>query len=63
MDAVLANPPEGIDPAFLLAVHYRRALILESLDRFDEALADYVAIYEAAPESAWGMLAALHIIF
>jgi hypothetical protein len=28
--------------------------------RTDEALAEYVTIYDAAPESAWGMLAALH---
>ena len=40
---------------------YRRALALEALDRPDEALMEYVAIYEAAPQSAWGMLAALHI--
>ncbi|MBZ0276676.1 MAG: hypothetical protein K8I60_11050 [Anaerolineae bacterium] len=40
---------------------YWRALALEALNRPDEALAEYVAIYEAAPESAWGMLAALHI--
>ena len=42
------------------ALRYRRALALESLGRADEALAEYVAIYEAAPNSAWGMLAALH---
>jgi hypothetical protein len=39
---------------------YYYALALESLDRPDEALATYVAIYEDTPESAWGMLAALH---
>lgn len=43
-----------------LALPYRRALALESLGRADEALAEYVAIYEAAPNSAWEMLAALH---
>jgi tetratricopeptide (TPR) repeat protein len=45
---------------FQFAVRYRRALALETLGRRDEALAAYVAIYEDAPESAWGMLAALH---
>lgn len=40
--------------------HYFRALALEALDRPDEALAAYIAIYESAPDSAWGRLAALH---
>ena len=31
------------------------------LDRPDEALTEYVSIYEAMPDSAWGMLAALHL--
>ena len=59
-DATLANPPEDAEPLFLTAIHYYRALTLEELDRSEEALAEYVAIYEGAPESAWGMLAALH---
>lgn len=42
-------------------IHYYRALALEKLNRPDEALAEYIAIYEAAPDSAWGMLAALHL--
>ncbi len=45
---------------FEFAVGYRRALALEALGRGDEALAEYVAIHEAVPESAWGILAALH---
>jgi hypothetical protein len=44
----------------LMVFRYYRALALEALDRPDEALAEYVAIYESVPESAWGMLAALH---
>jgi hypothetical protein len=44
-----------------LGDHYLRALALEALGRDDEALAEYVTIYEAAPESAWGMLARLHL--
>jgi hypothetical protein len=35
-------------------------LTLELMGEFDDALAEYVTIYDAAPESAWGMLAALH---
>jgi hypothetical protein len=42
-------------------LQYYRAQALEMLDRPDEALAEYVAIYEAAPDSAWGMLATLHL--
>lgn len=61
LDAVLAEPPEFADSHFLVRVHYYRALALEALNRPDEALAEYVAIYEAAPESAWGQLAALHL--
>ena len=41
--------------------HYYYAMTLEALNRPDEALVEYVEIYEAAPESAWGMLAALHL--
>lgn len=61
IDSVLAHPPEFADENFLQAVHYSRGLALESLNRLDEALNEYVAIYEAAPASAWGMLAALHL--
>jgi hypothetical protein len=39
---------------------YYYALALESLGRRDEAVAEYAAIYADAPESAWGVLAALH---
>ena len=46
---------------YALQLRYWRALALEALNRPDEALAEYIAIYEAAPESAWGMLAALHL--
>lgn len=39
---------------------YWRALTYEFMGRTDDALAEYIAIYEAMPNSAWGMLAALH---
>ncbi|MEQ8671820.1 MAG: hypothetical protein RLP44_05090 [Aggregatilineales bacterium] len=52
--------PEALYADYSPYLAYWRALALESLNRPDEALAEYVAIYEAAPESAWGMLAALH---
>lgn len=45
----------------LLYCRYVTALALEDLGRPDEALAEYVAIYEAAPETGWGMLAGLHL--
>jgi hypothetical protein len=44
----------------VLELQYRRALVLEQLGREDEAAAAYAAIYEAAPASSLGMLAALH---
>jgi hypothetical protein len=47
------------DPV-LLRWRYLAALAFEALDRPAEALAEYIAIYEAAPVSAWGTLAALH---
>jgi len=40
---------------------YYRALALEALNRPDEALAEYIEIFQAAPESVWGQLAALHL--
>ncbi|MBZ0310371.1 MAG: hypothetical protein K8I82_30195 [Anaerolineae bacterium] len=52
------NAPYMTNPFHL---QYWKALILQAANRPDEALAEYVTIYEAAPESAWGMLAALHI--
>jgi tetratricopeptide (TPR) repeat protein len=48
------------NPESLYMYQYKRAFILEALNRPNEALAEYVAIYEAAPESAWGQIAALH---
>jgi len=59
-DLALTNA-SGQEESLALAFRYYRALALEALERPDEALAEYVAIYEAAPESAWGMLANLHI--
>lgn len=60
IDALRAQPPDFADENFFMAMSYHRARALESLNRLDEALAEYVAIYDTAPESAWGMLAALH---
>jgi tetratricopeptide (TPR) repeat protein len=57
IDSLLASPETENDA---LQLTYWRALTLELMRRTDEALAEYVTIYDAAPESAWGMLAALH---
>ncbi len=59
-DLVTAHP-DCLTATQLQEFQYLRALALEALDRPDEALAEYVAIYAAAPESAWGQLAWLHI--
>jgi hypothetical protein len=53
-----ASSSSSIDP---LSIRYIRAFALEELNRLDEALTEYVSIYEAAPESAWGRLARLHL--
>jgi hypothetical protein len=45
----------------LLPLQYLGAMAYEALNRPDEALAQYVSIYEAAPESSWGQLAAVHL--
>ncbi len=65
--AALVILEDGLDhrhpdalPILVNGVRYWRALALEALDRPDDALAEYVAIYAAAPESAWGHLARLH---
>ena len=52
--------PDISDPV-LLRWRYLAALTLEVLDRPAEALAEYIAIYEAAPDSVWGTLASLHV--
>jgi tetratricopeptide (TPR) repeat protein len=57
IDTMLASP-ETENYAPQLA--YWRALTLELMGRTDDALAEYIALYESAPDSAWGMLAALH---
>jgi tetratricopeptide (TPR) repeat protein len=61
IDVVLTTPQENTSPHFVTAFNYYRALALEALGRDGEALDEYIAIYEVAPESAWGMLAALHL--
>ncbi len=48
-------------PFVLGGLTYYRALALESLGRDEEALAEYVALYEGDPESPWHILAGLHL--
>ena len=61
----LDNLAENIDPSVdiisINGIRYYRALAYEYSNRPDEALAEYITIYESAPESAWGMLARLHL--
>jgi hypothetical protein len=52
---------ESDDTLGLAQLHYIAAISFEALNRPDDALAQYVAIYEAAPDSSWGILAALHL--
>lgn len=60
VDSVLVHPPADVSHNFLMAFRYYRATLLEDLGRDSEALAQYVALYQDQPESAWGMLAKLH---
>lgn len=60
-DALRQRHPDA-HPVIVEGLRYYRALTLEALNRPDEALAEYVAIYGAAPDSAWGLLAALHLV-
>ncbi len=66
-NAVVGMPPQTFildkdrEANDQLGDFYLRALALESLNRPAEALAEYVAIYTTAPDSAWGKLAALHL--
>ena len=59
-DEVLIDITDSSDET-LLVWRYVSALTYEQLNRPDEALAEYITIYESAPESAWGMLARLHL--
>jgi tetratricopeptide (TPR) repeat protein len=59
-DSALSQNPVSQDrlvPAF----RYYRALALEALNRPDAALAEYIAIAESQPDSAWAKLADLHL--
>jgi hypothetical protein len=47
---------------YLQQAYYVQALAFEELGRDEEALATYLACYELAPDSAWGMLADLHFV-
>ncbi|MFN8375940.1 MAG: hypothetical protein U0694_24090 [Anaerolineae bacterium] len=60
-DLVMTNTETNTSPDTLAQARYCYGILLESVGRTDEALAQYVAIYSAAPESAWGQLAALHL--
>ncbi|MEO8613320.1 MAG: hypothetical protein ABI690_35845, partial [Chloroflexota bacterium] len=61
VDEQLKHQVPDLLPLFANGLHYYRALALEALGQDDEALKEYVTIYEAAPESAWGRLARLHL--
>jgi hypothetical protein len=61
INALLDHSPSDANPSEISELHSYRSLALEALNRLDEALAEYMSIYEGAPESAWGRLAALHL--
>lgn len=61
LDTALAGDISQTDDALVTRARYYRALVLEYLNHPDEALTEYVSLYETAPDSAWGLLAALHL--
>ena len=61
LDDLAENIDPSVDIISINGIRYYRALAYEYLNRPDEALAEYITIYESAPESAWGMLARLHL--
>ncbi|MCC6615121.1 MAG: hypothetical protein IT320_16710 [Anaerolineae bacterium] len=61
-DSIAYEQSADLDrPDLLYAYRFHRAFILEAIGRPDEALAEYIALYENAPDSAWGSMAALHL--
>jgi tetratricopeptide (TPR) repeat protein len=44
-----------------MSTYYYRAFAYEALNRYDEALTQYMTIYTTARDSVWGALAALHL--
>ena len=57
LDDAIAN----LDDETVDGLRYLRAMTLEALDRPDEALEDYIYLYESNPDSAWAILANLHL--
>ncbi len=60
LNSTLAQP-DAITQPLATAFHYYRAMTLEVLNQPNKALVDYEAIYETAPDTAWGILAKLHL--
>lgn len=60
LDNAISSADPAAHPIIVQGLHYFRALTLEQLDRDNEALAEYVTIYETAPNTSWGTLARLH---
>jgi hypothetical protein len=61
IDDALDSYDPSVERIVVDGLHYYRARALEELDRHDDAIAEYAAVYETESESAWGMLAALHL--
>jgi hypothetical protein len=59
-EVIASIDPETDHPFVIGTVRYWYALLLEMAQRPDEALEQYVLIYQATPDSTWGMLANLH---
>jgi tetratricopeptide (TPR) repeat protein len=60
-DVALNSLPPDVTPEAVFEARYWRAYLLLKTGRRDDALAAYLAIYNETPESAWGLLALLHL--
>lgn len=60
LETLLSSPTSDYE-VYAQELVYWRAVTFEFMQQPNQALASYIAIYESAPESAWGMLAALHL--
>jgi tetratricopeptide (TPR) repeat protein len=61
LEDALSRRAADAQPIVVYALRYYRALTLEKLGRTQEAANAYAAIVHDAPQSAWGILAAVHL--
>ncbi len=61
LERAVADLDPDVDQRLAHEARYWYALVLELSGQPDQAVAQFVAIYTSAPDSAWGMMAKLHL--